>query len=101
MTFWLSFVDEHRRPGERFLGVAIVEVCDDEYQLSKVEGQLRGWPNDPYSVWTRAAVDKAWQLGCNPGGQVGSVMIEAEALPSDTPRGKLMQKDELARRNLL
>lgn len=48
--WWLSFVDEDRPEGQRFLGVAIVDAPD-------VPGAFAG---------------RAWDLGCNPGGQIAA-----------------------------
>jgi pseudouridine-5'-phosphate glycosidase len=45
--FWLSFADENRKPGKQLLGVVIVRGTDFQ-----------------------DAVEQAWLLGCNPGGQV-------------------------------
>lgn len=48
--WWLSFTDPDRPEGQRFLGVAIVDAPD----------VLGAW------------VGRAWELGCNPGGQVAA-----------------------------
>lgn len=79
-TYWLSFVDRDRPIGQQCVGVAIVEA--------------------PTS---RAAITRAWQTGCNPGGEVGFVPIPDEALDTlaDVPRNVLMDKAELERRGLM
>lgn len=55
--WWLSFIDP---TGTRRLGVSIVPVL----------------PEDADDVG--AAVDMAWQLGCNPGGHVGGRPMRPE-----------------------
>lgn len=42
-TFWLSFVDETRPEGDRFLGVCIVDVTDEDAARAK-EFQARRFP---------------------------------------------------------
>ncbi len=65
---WLSFLDPHKPSGQRFLGVAIVEVPASETPEEMAE----------------AAIQKAWSLGINPGGEVIASGVEpppeAEAL---------------------
>lgn len=53
MMWWLSFVDPHKPPGHRFLGVVILA------------GENFG-----------EAVRNAWTLGCNPGGEVKGYQVE-------------------------
>jgi hypothetical protein len=67
--FWLSFVDDDKPKGSKSLGIAIVRA-DDMVQ----------------------AVHKAWETGCNPGGEIAGMgpfkMINApdefKALPLHT-----------------
>jgi len=53
-TFWLSFSDPDLEPGHRFLGVTIVDVAEIEDQRH----------------WGMKAIEKSWELGINPGGEV-------------------------------
>jgi hypothetical protein len=50
--YWLSFVDDARPEGDRFLGGCLVEASSSE-----------------------EAVVEAWQQQCNPGGEVAMVEI--------------------------
>lgn len=94
-TFWLSFVEQ-----DQFLGVAIVDVTIEEAAAMFTE-QLDRFPNArPGAEWFGAAIRKAWQHGCNPGGQVGCADI-TERITPETPRYVLMQKDELRQRGFL
>ena len=68
---WLSFVDGARPEGERFLGVAIVPGTD------------------PIS-----AVKAAWDLGCNPGGEVLVASLFPELIPDESWIGRLLTRDE-------
>jgi hypothetical protein len=79
-TWWLSFVQRSLPPGQQCVGVAIVEA--------------------PTS---RAAIARAWQTGCNPGGEVGFVPLPDDALDgvADIPRDVLMDRAELERRGLI
>lgn len=84
-TFWLSFCDPHKPAGEQFLGVAIVEADS-----------------------VRDAIQTAWAHGCNPGGEVQTVVLPPiDSLPDDkarllaeTPFNVLMDRAELERRGL-
>jgi hypothetical protein len=81
-TFWLSFCDGARPQGQQFIGVAVVDVTEeeaDEAALSMPRGDR----------WVIAACQKAWRDGCNPGGQMLS-----DGIP-DAPRSRLMQMPEL------
>lgn len=68
--YWLSFCDPDREEGDQFLGAAIV----------------------PASNGIEAAVSVAWDLGCNPGGEV--VMIELPEGDLSKYAGKLMNRQE-------
>lgn len=69
--WWLSFVDAEKPEGERFLGVAIV--------------QARGIGH---------AVTEAYRLGINPGGEVVGLEIDAEHVPAEEYRERLLTKAE-------
>jgi hypothetical protein len=95
--YWLSFV----ATGGQFLGVAIVEVDDADWEFARdMERERRPWITDE-AVWIVAAIAKAWRLGCNPGGSVGSTTIDPAILPAGTPIGVLMSRDELRKWELI
>jgi hypothetical protein len=73
--WWLSFIDEDRPVGDKFLGVCVVRAND-----------------------MLAAVQKAWDLGINPGGEVA--MAKIAKIPPDCIN-RLMQKNEIIERELL
>lgn len=72
--FYLSFCDEDRPAGEKFLGACIVRGTD-----------------------IARAAEEAWTRGCNPGGQVLGVDIEfgPSGKPPDALCNRLMQLEEL------
>lgn len=83
--FWLSFTDGSRPPGEQFSGVALVDADD-----------LKG------------AIRRAWATGCNPGGQVMSIELTLDSLPSkqrlrlaQAPRDTLLDKALLLHYDLI
>jgi len=94
MLFWLSFCDNERPPGEQFRGVALVEADGPDEQEA-----------------LRNAVRRAWATGCNPGGEIQSVMIGDELLDrmsndqrvrlARAPRDTLLSKEELAHFDLI
>jgi hypothetical protein len=73
-VYWLSFVDTDRPEGDRFLGVAIV----------------RG--TDPVG-----AVEMAWALGCNPGGEVMILGPVPDGIYAPEDMGRLLTRDEADR----
>jgi hypothetical protein len=75
MLWWLSFADESRPRGQRFLGVAIVEAEDE-----------------------LTAVRKTHALGINPGGSVlinGGPEVAEEVAEKGYPRDRLLSRAEL------
>lgn len=95
-TFWLSFVDPAGREGHRFLGVAIVEVTDTEAAAALVDVRARFPQARPGAEWIAAAARKAWERGCNPGGEVGTMEMSPNATISDRlPRYQLLSRAEL------
>lgn len=73
--WWLSFVDEERPEGDRFLGVLLIDAPSDT-----------------------AAVMRAHMLGLNPGGEVamwGPLTAEDVAKMNYPPR-KLLTRAEIA-----
>ena len=76
--FWLSFVDPSRNPGERFLGVSIVQA-DDFID----------------------AVEEAWTLGANPGGEVQGVELPDDFVVEASLRNRILSEKELASAGLI
>lgn len=72
--FWLSFCDPSRPAGRKFLGCAIVGGAENG-----------------------DAVRRAWDLGCNPGGEVVSAEIAPEIAPmvGDDWRNRLLTRAEV------
>ena len=71
--YWLSFVDNDRPVGQRFLGATIMEASSGE-----------------------AAIEKAWLLGINPGGEVAFAPFDEGAeLPDQSWVNRLVGADEL------
>ena len=92
---WLSFAD-----GERghFLGVAIVEIDDDDIREAQADLNAR-FPNHlPNAAIVAASVRKAWLMGCNPG---GSVMCNELPLDHPGPRHRLLSKAALIAEGLI
>lgn len=95
--FWLSFVDPDRPAGERFLGACIVEVTTAEIEAAGALVRER-FPNAlPDADGIAAAARKAHAMGCNPGGEVGTLEIPVAAPPAllALERHRLFSRDEL------
>jgi hypothetical protein len=92
-TFWMSFT--HGDTGT-FLGVAVIDVTEAEAAAAKRDIDVRFPQHAEGAEWMAAAQRKAWQLGCNPGGEIGFI-----ELPPDhpttirVPRNRLLSKEEL------
>lgn len=71
-TFWLSFADVNRPEGTQFKGAAIVEGDD---------------PVD--------AIQEAWRLGINPGGEVAISEISPDAPIRDRWRKRLLSREDI------
>lgn len=102
-TYWLSFCDDRRPPGQQFLGVVIVDVSDVD-----AAGALLTWDathaapmadrvNGP---WLAAAMRACWRAGVNPGGEVASARIddtpEFASQGPRYPRLRLLSRAEIA-----
>jgi Fe2+ transport system protein FeoA len=74
-TFWLSFEDPEALSDKTFLGVAIFDMDESKRKLSVLE-----------------IVQRAWELGINPGGQVS--VVEIGPIP-DEHKNKLITDHEL------
>lgn len=67
----MSFADPERPCGEQALGIAVVEADDG--------GE---------------AVQRAWELDCNPGGEVLGYELPDDALPACENRNRLLSPGE-------
>lgn len=89
-TFWLSFCDNHRPPGQRFLGVCVVDVTD-EMAAEALEKIRREFPRAQAGAeWIAAATAQAWFMCCNPGGEVASLDITGAPQADAYPRDRLL-----------
>lgn len=104
-TYWLSFCDGDKPEGEQFLGVAVVDVDNIDRHDSRVESFVRslrgpsGPPPDDEALWLAAATAKAWETGCNPGGEMMAfdmTSLRGEPELARTPRHVLLSKSDLA-----
>ncbi len=73
-TFWLSFADPTKPRGQQHLGVAIVEASS-----------------------AGGALTKAWEMGCNPGGEVMIDDVTDDASLAEAPRNVLLTAEQLER----
>jgi hypothetical protein len=76
--WWLSFSDPKLPPGQRFLGVVIVE-----------------------GHGVASAAIRANELGINPGGGVQSIELKGDRIPAEEFRNRLLDGDELKRTGLV
>lgn len=72
--WWLSFADPHLPEGEQFLGAALIRERN-----------------------VVMAIERSWQLGVNPGGEVAFELIPEDAIPEGQPREILMSRETIAR----
>jgi hypothetical protein len=93
MLFWLSFCDPERPEGEQFTGVALVEGDGATHDEA-----------------LRDAIRHAWATGCNPGGEIQSILVDAmlDSMSNEqrvrlarAPRDTLLDKDDLAHFDLI
>lgn len=95
-TFWLSFVDPELPAGRRFLGVAIVDVSDEEARAA-AEVVRQQFPHARDGAeWIAAATRKSWARGCNPGGEVACAELPLERA-TGLPRDRLLTRTQLKR----
>lgn len=96
-TFWLSFCDNDKPNGEQFLGACVVDVSEEQANDALTDIDVR-FPNHADGAeWIGAAIKAAWELGCNPGGEMASFeMTDAPAKWHEAyKRGVLMSKSEI------
>ena len=77
-VFWLSFCDSTLATGKQFLGACLVYVSVKEAEKAAIEVAPRFPLARSGAGWIAAAIKKAHQLGCNPGGEVATCEIEAD-----------------------
>lgn len=95
-TFWLSFCDSSRPKGDQFLGVAVVDVNEEDAAEALMDLLVRFPLAQEGAEWIAAAVRKAHETGCNPGGAVASLEMPPEWPHLDTcPRNVLLTKARL------
>lgn len=97
-TFWLSFVDPDRPDGERFLGVAVVDVTDEDAARARLVLTARFPKALPDAEWIAAATSKAHREGCNPGGEVVAFDItpwHPQKQLAAMPRNRLLSRQDL------
>lgn len=80
--YWLSFIDPTREIGKRFLGVAVVQTHGRNHKEA-----------------LQNAIQEAWKLKINPGGQVKGMPVPIENIPEDC-RNRLLDAEEIETRNL-
>ena len=101
--FWLSFVDDAKPEGQRFLGVCIVDVTAEDAAEAQAIIADRFPHHAEGAEWIAAATRKAWAMGCNPGGdrRRPTSPTQARARTAWTsPLHRLLQKPELAQLGL-
>ena len=89
-TFYLSFCDNDRPEGQRFLGACVVDVTQEDADNALVVLAARFPQALPESEWIAAAMTKAHREKCNPGGEVMSCEI-----PQDNPALALYPRNTL------
>jgi hypothetical protein len=91
-TYWLSFTDDARPAGSRLLGVCVGDVLTEEAEAQRPRLLPQSQPG---AEWLAAAMRKAWDNGCNPGGSVASYNITGHHEADIAPRHVLLSKDDL------
>ena len=67
---WLSFTDPDRPEGEQHLGCCLVEIDADDHDTARAEVAANLTHAKPGTELIWAAVRKAHEMACNPGGEV-------------------------------
>jgi hypothetical protein len=76
--FWISFADPDKPEGDQFLGVVVVQ-----------------------GGGMQEAIQNAWSMGINPGGQVMAFELLDDEVPDEQYRRRLMSKEELEEAGLV
>lgn len=97
--FWLSFVDPDRPKGDRNVGVCIVEPTEDDREVAKLKLRTRFAIDAPTAeqMDIAAALQCANRLGCNPGGEVATIELPADAPEWRLPVGVLLSREDIGR----
>jgi hypothetical protein len=96
-TYWLSFVDPDRPRGERFLGVVVVDVTEEDAAAAlAVHPHMADQEEGP---WIAAAIRRCWKARVNPGGDVSSRRVDGApaAILSRYPRLTLLSRADVDR----
>lgn len=67
--YYLSFCDAERPQGCQWLGTVVLSPDDEDI----AEAALHPRAVTPDQIGIAAAITKAWRLGLNPGGEVGTI----------------------------
>jgi|SRR5580765_5989839 len=94
-TFWLSFTDPDRPKGEQFLGVAIIDVTEADAALAAAIVAARHPHAQPSANWIAAAIQRAWDTRCNPGGEIMSIDVTGEHEAEKAPHHCLLSRADL------
>jgi hypothetical protein len=84
--YWLSFCDPAKPPGTQFLGVSIVDGDYTGDGLAERRADNAG------------LLRSAWRHGCNPGGEVQTVLLPADtwSLVPEAFKNVLLSKERIA-----
>lgn len=97
-VFWMSFCDNDRPEGERFLGACLIGVNAEEADKAAIDVLLRLPFAQAGAEWLAAATSKAHRLGCNPGGEIASAEISVDhPMLTHYQRGVLMDRATIER----
>ena len=97
-TFWLSFCDNELPKGQQLLGACIIDVTEADAEMAVMEVAQRFPLAQPDAEWIAAALRKAHELGCNPGGEVATLEIPIDhPMLALYPRGVLMDRATIER----
>jgi hypothetical protein len=95
-TFWLSFSDPELPNGEQFLGVALIDVTDADAATAIVQLRAKFPAAAPGAEWIAAAIQCAWDMQCNPGGEILTIDVTGEHEADKVPRNRLLSKADLS-----
>lgn len=109
-TWWLSFSDPDLPKGQQFLGMAIVDITEEDAvavhdEVDATLGGQRRVAGDTDLDWMAAAIRESHMMGCNPGGCVLSGRIDhVPGFPerdARIPRNRLLSKADLETLDIL
>lgn len=94
--YYISFADPHKPQGDQFLGGCFVEVRDmdafravNSIKTRRIE--VGHWPSEitEEEAWAASAVERAHELGCNPGGEAILMLVPLEREEAVRASGKM------------